>query len=360
MKIPSILVIDDEPNNFEVIETFLDNEAYELHYAANGENIDSVLDVYNPDILLLDVMMPKINGIEVCRSVKANPKWQAIPIIMVTALSSKSDLANCIAAGADDFIGKPINAVELRARTRSMLRIKQQYDNLQDALKLRQDMVNMVVHDLRNPLTSILLGLEILEDDRYPREKQRKKLSQLYASAQMLQTLIDDLLKIALFESGKLCLNRQEIDLREILELITTSFEPIASQRRQSLALTLPEDGDRKISADPAVLRRAIENILSNASKFSPRGSEISLSLDYLSSGDASVRVADLGPGVPPALQQKIFEKYEIGSPMANTSQIGLGLAFCKMVVEAHDGTIGVSSNQPHGAIFEILLKTAA
>ncbi len=135
MSAASILIIDDEPDNFDVIEALLATQGYELHYAAGGETAIASLHTFHPDVILLDVMMPDIDGIEVCRRIKAMPEWQAVPVIMVTALSSKDDLARCLQAGAEDFVSKPVNGVELRARLQSMLRIKQQYDQLQASLQ---------------------------------------------------------------------------------------------------------------------------------------------------------------------------------------------------------------------------------
>jgi two-component system sensor histidine kinase/response regulator len=140
------------------VETLLDGENYQLYYAPSGKGALDRLDSFQPDVILLDVMMPDLDGMEVCRRIKADPQWQAVPIIMVTALNATEDLARCLATGADDFISKPVNGVELRARINSMLRIKQQYDNVRALLKLREDVVNMIVHDLRNPLASIVLS----------------------------------------------------------------------------------------------------------------------------------------------------------------------------------------------------------
>jgi diguanylate cyclase len=127
----SILIIDDEPDNFDVIEILLSQQDYQLHYAASGKDAIATMDSFNPDLILLDVMMPEMDGIEVCRRIKAMPQWAAIPIIMVTALTSKEDLSLCLEAGADDFLSKPVNSLELRARVRSMLRIRQQYQQLE-------------------------------------------------------------------------------------------------------------------------------------------------------------------------------------------------------------------------------------
>lgn len=126
----SILVVDDEPDNFDVIETLLSAQDYQLHYAASGASAIASLDTFEPDLILLDVMMPGMDGIEVCQRIKAMPQWESVPIIVVTALTTKKDLAQCLTAGADDFISKPVNSLELTARVRSMLRIRQQYQQL--------------------------------------------------------------------------------------------------------------------------------------------------------------------------------------------------------------------------------------
>src|SRR6476469_4203935 len=133
----SILIIDDEESIFEVIEGLLYREGYELTYIDSGKEALNRIDEIQPDVILLDLMMPEMDGIETCKLIKSNERWRHIPIIMVTALSSKEDLARSLNAGADDFVSKPINSIELRARVRSMLRIKLQYDALSATQRLR-------------------------------------------------------------------------------------------------------------------------------------------------------------------------------------------------------------------------------
>ncbi|WP_309729179.1 response regulator [Chamaesiphon sp. OTE_75_metabat_556] len=153
----SILVVDDQPDNFDVIEALLPSESYRLHYANCGEDAINLLDKFDPDIILLDVMMPGLNGFEVCKRIKLMSQWQGVPIIMITALSSKEDLARCLAAGADDFITKPVNGLELTARVNSMLRIKKQYDRIQSFSKLQRNNI----HSLANNLNEIRLDLAV-------------------------------------------------------------------------------------------------------------------------------------------------------------------------------------------------------
>ncbi len=151
----SILVVDDIPDNFDVIEALLDSGDYTLYYASCGQDALESLDRFAPDLILLDVMMPVMDGFEVCQRIKAMPQWQSVPIIMVTALSGKENLSRCLAAGADDFICKPIEVIELQARVKSMLRIKKQHDRIQSLSKLQRNNI----HSLENSLNELRLDL---------------------------------------------------------------------------------------------------------------------------------------------------------------------------------------------------------
>ena len=147
---PCVLVIDDEPDNFDVLETLLHDQNYQMHYCSDGLDALLSLDNIKPDIILLDVMMAGIDGIEFCYRIREIPKWEALPIIMVTALSSKEDLAKCLTAGANDFITKPVNSVELKARVRSMIRIHQQHQQLASFNALLEKTVEQRTVDLQN------------------------------------------------------------------------------------------------------------------------------------------------------------------------------------------------------------------
>lgn len=350
---PTILVIDDEPDNFDVIETLLDSEAYQLSYVSSGQQAFNLLHTFQPDIILLDVMMPNMNGLEFCKRFKSNPEWQYIPVIMVTALTAKDDLAQCLAAGADDFISKPINGVEFRARVRSMLRIRHQHEMLQKMLQLRADLSDMVVHDLRNPLTTIVLATEILRLPNLPSQHQQKKLDQIAKSSQQLQCLIDSLLLLAKMEADRMVLQLVDVDLNTLCAAAVADMEAIAAQKSLELVADLPVPGV-SVSVDPVVFRRILDNLLANAIKFSPSKSKVVLKADYREGGQATIQVADSGPGITEEMKQRVFEKFETGTFMKDIPQVGLGLAFCKMAVQAHGGHIQVEQNHPQGAIFTI------
>jgi diguanylate cyclase len=164
----SILIIDDEPDNFDVIETFLDYQDYQLHYVDSGEEAIAALPILEPDLILLDVMMPGLDGLEVCQRIKALPQWQGVPIIMVTALATKQTLAQCLEVGADDFISKPVNRTELIARVRSMLRIRQQYQqlasfNAQLEAKVQQRTAELKTLVFEDTLTNLPSRMSLLQ-----------------------------------------------------------------------------------------------------------------------------------------------------------------------------------------------------
>lgn len=351
---PSILIVDDEPNNFDVIEALLDNEDYDLNYASSGYKALERLEIFHPDVILLDVMMPELNGIDVCKKIKSNPQWKAIPIIMVTALTSKEDMAQCLDAGASDFLSKPVNGLELRARIKSMVRIKQQYDNLETLLQMREDMVHMIVHDLRNPLTTILLSAELLNDPSLPESRKPEKIERIARGGHRLQSLIDSLLLMAKIESGKMVLKYTSTDLNQMCSALIEDFDAIAAQKKLKLVLNLPDK--QLVNIDVPVFRRILDNLLSNAIKFSPANSQIIVSVTYPETGGINISVADQGVGISENTKSVIFEKYEIGTPVQNASQIGLGLAFCKLAIEAHGGNITVTNNEPNGSIFTITI----
>lgn len=358
---PKLWIVDDEAANFTVIELLLSQESYALTHLSNAIALLETVEQCLPDLILLDVMMPGIDGIEACHRLKRSPLTRHIPILMVTALSAKEDLARCLEAGADDFISKPVNGLELRARVRSLLRMKRQYDELQqllvirdEMLQLRTDLSNMVIHDLRNPLSNISLSCQILQmyglDDRITR-----KIDQIEYATHRLESMIDSLLVTAKLEAGKLQVVLEPIDLQVLVQSVYQEFMAIAQQQQVTLALSLPPQ-TIQLLADSTLLRRVLDNLVANAVKFAPSDSVVTIALESTPETIA-LQVCDQGQGISPDQRETIFAKFEIGQHVPNVKQLGLGLAFCKMAVEAHDGYLTVSDNQPQGCIFTITLQ---
>jgi signal transduction histidine kinase len=361
-KQPVVLIVDDEPANFDVIEILLFKEGYQLHYLDSGAKAIAVCAEIEPDLILLDVMMPDLDGIEVCQRFKTNLRSQHIPIITITALSDKEDLARCLDAGADDFISKPINSTELRARVRSMLRIKFQYDLIQSTIKLREEMMQTIVHDLRNPLIGVILGCDTLKGLDVP-ERAKRRIEQISKTTEKMRFLIDDILTIGRIEANKLTLNLTKLDIVEIARSAIADLAPMAAQKQIQLVGSFTED-PAMVTVDRHLMHRVMANLIDNAIKFSPAQSLIRVNIEYLPQNPdrldlVKIEVIDSGAGVSTNQKQVIFEKYEVGNAATGVSQIGLGLSFCKMVVEAHHGSIYVVNNQLTGSIFTILLNRA-
>jgi two-component system sensor histidine kinase/response regulator len=353
----TILVVDDTPDNISFMSGIL-KDYFRVKVANNGEKALAIAQSATPpDLILLDIMMPGMDGYEVCRQLKADEKTKSIPVIFLTAKSEVEDEKHGLELGAADYITKPVSPPILMARVNTQLTLKASYDNLRELLTFREDMVNMMVHDLRNPIASILLASELLvkRPDLAP-EKSQKKLEQILQGTQKLRSLVDDLLLRAKLESSKLVLQRTATNISEICESALTELRAIAQQKNLELVGDIPVGDQHLVNVDPLLFRRAIDNLLSNAIKFSPSQSTITLTLNYLGESGVKIQVADLGPGVNEDLKQSIFEKYEVGTLMKGISQTGLGLAFCKIVVEAHGGNISVSDNMPQGSIFTIEL----
>lgn len=361
-KKPQILIVDDEPYARQTIEMLLLKESYELFFAEDAHEALAQLDDEIPDVILSDVMMPNMDGFELCQRIKRNPKWNHVPIILVTALDSKQDLARGLEAGADDFLHKPINGLELRARVRSMLRIKLRHDELQAALQMRQDLANMIVHDIRSPLSTILIYCDLLEGELGGHVP---TLETIRGEANRLSSFLTDMLMMAKMEHGRLMLSQSPVDVNEMATAVRDSYAPMAKLKDIDLNLDLPEQGTQ-LMLDANLWRRVLDNLLSNAVKFSPTGGRVTLRVRYESGSTSAsngnkphlnLQVIDEGPGIAPEHYETVFDKFQIvASGRRDVKQVGLGLAFCKMVVEAHNGRISVASNSPRGSVFTVEL----
>ena len=359
----TILVVDDEPMAHDVIEGYLFREEYELVFASSGPEALAYLEAMLPDVVLLDVMMPEMNGFSVCQQLKADDRWRHIPIILVTALGGKEDLARGIEAGADDFVTKPVDELELRARVRSMLRIKKQYDELQAALRLREDLARMIVHDARTPLTAIQGFSELLQLNEAMPLEDLEMVNKIYSNARHLDSFLSDILVVAkMEEAGQLILNRSMVSINGLVQRVAEDQNLVADMKQIKIVLDLPSE-TRLILVDANLFQRVLENLLSNAVKFSPTQSTVKIKVENLEKDGITgplnpnirVQFLDEGPGIDQAHRSRIFEKYEVVDlGRQDTQQLGLGLVFCKMVVEAHGGRIFVEDNQPKGSIFTV------
>ncbi|MGR3178240.1 MAG: hybrid sensor histidine kinase/response regulator [Candidatus Anammoxibacter sp.] len=356
-----ILIVDDDPISCETLEGLLFPEGYETTVASCGQEAITLVKTFNPDTILLDVIMSDMDGFEVCQQIKADEKTRQIPIILVTGLESKEDLSKGLNAGAEDFLKKPVNGIELRARVRSMLRIKRQFDELEETMLLREDLSNMVVHDMKNPLSAVMLASQLLQMNiKTPSEL--KFVDTIYNQSRRLESIMNDMLTLAKMKEGKLILNRKNININNLVQELGKGYNMIAQAKRMEFVMDLPENAP-EVSIDDNLFQRVLDNLISNAMKFSPNDSKIILQVERLQEPNEAepptvrIKVIDEGYGIPEDHRDDVFDKYKVVDlRRKGIPQFGLGLAFCKMVVEAHGGHIFVASNTPNGSIFTIEL----
>jgi two-component system, sensor histidine kinase and response regulator len=355
-----ILIVDDERLSRETAEALLAGEEYALSFAASGrEALDQLRDL-PVDVILLDVMMPGIDGHEVSREIKRDPNLAHIPIILVTALDSGEDVARGLAAGADEFVTKPVHGDELRARVRSMLRIKHQFDDLAETMRLRDELAHMIVHDMAAPLSAIIALSEMLLDPiaGLPANAQQR-LRTIRDAAHRLHGFSSEILVISKLEHGRLLLNREPVDLGQLAQQGKQLIAPVALAKGIVIETVVRDVATTEKTLDLGLFTRVIENLLTNAVKHSPMRSTVTLSLSYVDGPPnlgllLRIRVCDLGRGIPEKDRERIFDKYGVIQLQESGAQVGLGLYFCRMVAEAHGGRIYTEANHPTGSVFTI------
>lgn len=375
MAAKTILIVDDEEKNIKLLKAILAPNGYNLVGAVNGEEaIRTAADIF-PDLILLDIMMPGIDGFEVCRRLKKDERTAMIPIVMVTALSEKEHAVKAMEAGADDFLSKPVDHTELIVRVKSLLRIKAYHDKLRDSYheiaekneKLRtlerkkEELTNMIIHDLRSPLMVISGALELLNADKKSfSDKQMSRIASCMRSCADINQLIQNLLDTHKMEEGKLLAEKEPVDMAALAEDVIAQFANQSETKHISLGCARPEHLPT-IPADGALIKRVLSNLLNNAIRHTPEGGTIEVCLHLNSDGHTfHLSVKDNGNGLAPQYHKKIFDKFEqiaLKQAGVKVGSSGLGLAFCKMAVEAHGGQIWVESEgEGKGATFIVAL----
>ncbi|HMN26935.1 MAG TPA: response regulator, partial [Caldilineaceae bacterium] len=235
-----VLIVDDDAMARETLEALLRREGYTLLFATNGSEVLDRLAQLAPDLILLDVMMPGMNGYELCERIKAMPTHRHIPIILLTALDSPSDLARGLDSGADEFVSKPFTSVELKARIRSMLRIKRQYDELQYMLQTRDLLSNMIVHDMRNPLAAVMLYIQLLRRRGNLQPEQERYLDMIFNEAQHVSSFLEDMLLLNKLDKGAVALARSPLELNRLAAELRQKTTSLAQGRKVQVEIADP------------------------------------------------------------------------------------------------------------------------
>jgi len=356
-RLPCVLVVDDTIDNLRLLSDILDHRGYEVRAVTSGAQALLAAAADPPDLILLDITMPDMDGYEVCRRLKAQPASRDVPVIFLTALNETADKVKGFDIGGVDYVTKPFQVEEVLARVQTHVALRQAQvalaesnTHLRALEQLRDDMVQMIVHDMRSPLTALLLRLRFLGSPPATlSEQQAEDLRAAIQSAQALTRMTDDLLDVSRLEEGRMPVERSVWDLTRMARDVCAALAAMDRDRSIDVESTAAIEA----TCDGGLVRRIMENLVSNGIRHTPAGSRLRVSI---ASADGRVRVAvhDEGDGVPQEARARIFEKF--GTLETRHERIypsfGVGLAFCKLAVEAQGGTIGLDSREPIGSTF--------
>ena len=368
-----ILAVDDTPKNLQLLGTILHNAGYEVAAARSGAQALSILEHTKPGLILLDVMMPEMDGFSTIAQIKANPATADIPVIFITARVDASDITEGFAAGAVDYIAKPFNTAELLARVCVHLSHKKNTDRLTELNKKlraqarelerlnhdKNEMLGIVAHDLKNPLANILSSAEVLADpSRITATEPLVKLAaRITGTAEGMLKLIDNLLNINAIEEGVWEEGVKLINVYGLLRQVAGEYAAQALRKRLTFNCTFDSEAELHFRTDPDALHRILDNLISNAVKYSEPGGLITLCAE-LYHNRLHISVADQGPGLTEADMEQLFGKYKrlSAKPTGGESSTGLGLAIAKKLCEKLSGSIFAESEHGKGAVFTVSL----
>jgi len=361
-----ILAVDDTRDNLILVQTILESEDYEIDIVSDGISALKYVDKSPPDLILLDVMMPGMDGYEVTRRIRNNPAFSKnyIPILLITAFH-ESSVVEGLDAGADDFIRKPFDTDELLARVRSLLRLKHSLDEQQKMARQREDFVSRLTHDLRTPLVAAdrMLGLFLQETFCKISPEMKQAISVMIRSNQNLMQMVNTLLEVYRMEAGKKTFNDEVCNLPEIVQEVVSELAPLANEKNLNVKVDISglehnEKDPGVVMGDALELRRIFNNLLGNAIKFTDTGGiTIRMAEESVNSHGknwVSIAVEDTGYGIAPEDQATIFERFRQGRNKRSGS--GLGLHLSHRIAEAHGGDITLTSELGKGSTFTVRL----
>ncbi|MDD2235957.1 MAG: hybrid sensor histidine kinase/response regulator [Kiritimatiellae bacterium] len=374
--IPSatVLIVDDMEMNRNVLHDFVLTMGYRPVVAESGARALEMVEQSPPDLILLDIMMPDPDGVEVLTRLKSHERYVAIPVIMITALDEMSSAAKCIELGADDYLTKPFNPTLLKARLLSSLGkkwahdreqqlyadLQESYANLKKAEQVRDSLANMIVHDLNNPLTIVsatcaltqqAIAAGIMDD-----EMLNENLRNINEASNEMIRLVRGILDVSKLESGEMPVHPERV----CASVLAKGIWQRCTLQAEVAAIILkyePPPEEFFVWADEELLRRIIQNLVSNALKHTSEGICVTLSLRR--EGDEGIfTVSDNGPGIRAIDIERIFEKFFQAASRTDGRKygVGMGLTFCRMASVAQKGRIWVESEEGHGAAFHVAL----
>jgi two-component system sensor histidine kinase/response regulator len=361
-----VLIVDDTPENLRLMSRLVRSFGWIAEAVSSGSEALRAASLQRPDIVVLDVNMPEMDGYEVCKALKAIDGLEDTPVLFLSALDQPADKVAAFAAGGVDFVTKPFHALEVRVRMETQLELarlrsdlRRRSDELAASLeqlrvleKLRQDLVHMTAHDIRSPITAVGGYLELLEDSDLSPELREEFVMRARASVASALRLLEAMLDLSRLEAGRMPLQPENCRLDQIAAEASRALGPLASSR-----IDLSAVEPLVVVADRSLLQRILENIVANALKHGDDDDIIRLGTD-VRNGTARCWIENRGVTLSPDNIPGLFQKWTAGAVAQGVRSTGLGLAFCKLAIEAQSGSIGYDPI-PDGSRFWIEIPRA-
>jgi signal transduction histidine kinase len=350
-----VLVVDDHDDNLILLKMVLEARGLSCLTATDGLKGLTIAQAERPDLILLDLEMPIMDGFTMLEALKADSRTRGIPVIILTATYLQpNSVERGLDLGADEYLTKPINTEELLVRIRSVIRTRKAERELQ---QLRKDLASMLVHDLRSPLEGIGIALNVILTQNLPSTDSKQLVSMARDQIQGLSTMVEELVEFHRVESG-MAVAAEPLRPQELVAEVVAESTLVAQDKGLALVSDMTE-GVPMLMGDRRILKRVLGNLVSNALKFTHDGQVVLRAC--LQDHMVRFEVVDTGPGIPADELDRIFDKYfHIRRRKERPEHgFGLGLAFCKFAIEEHGGKIGVTSELGHGSTFWVMLPLA-
>lgn len=351
-----ILVVDDNPENIQVVSTCLSKSGYNVEFTLNGMDAIKWIEEADFDLILLDVMMPEVDGFEVCKKIKKIPGKSDIPVIFLTAKTDLESISNGFDAGGVDYIEKPFFEKELLARVATHLKIQSQSRELIYQNSFKSILMSVIAHDLRTPLSIISNMISVLKI-----KKNQQKIEEYGDAMDIIETsikesfnIVNDLLVWGKVQFGKIKINPSSFNLFVLINEITALFSSVLVEKNIKIFNNVQTD--LLIKSDRSLLKIVLKNLLYNAIKFTNINGEIQVFYEIFKNDSYLINVKDSGIGINKMKLQELFTSYQKHIPV-NTyaeSDMGLGLFLCKDITEFLNGSVSVESEEGKGSTFKI------
>ena len=370
----TILVVDDTPDNLALMSSLLKDD-YKVRVASGGETALKIASSDSPpDLILLDIMMPGMDGYEVCRRLKCDTGTMNIPVIFLTAKTDAEDEKKGLELGAIDYITKPISPPIVMARVKNHLALKAMADFMQErnadlesarsvaekANHAKSDFLSSMSHELRSPLNAILGFAQLMESESPPpTPAQKESITQILQAGWHLLTLINEILDLAKVESGQVPMSEEPVSLAELMLDCRAMIAPQAQQR--GISLSFPRfDNPCLVRADRTRLKQVLVNLLSNAIKYNIKQGTVQVKCTASTPERTRISVSDIGAGLSPEQLTQLFQPFNrLGQEAGGEEGTGIGLVVAKRLVELMGGVIGVESIVGEGSVFWFELVSA-